>query len=121
MQKDLERLEGFLRDLPADTPVAFDFRHPTWFDDDVIKLLRSHNRVLCVSDTDELPTKHIEKTANWGYLRLRRVRYSKAELVEWIKRIRAQQWQSVFVFFKHEDEATGPKLAAKFIELSNQA
>lgn len=121
MQKDLERLDGFLRDLPAHTPAAFDFRHPTWFDDDVMKLLRRHNRVLCVSDTDELPTKHIDKTADWGYLRLRRVRYSKAELVEWIKRIRAQHWQSAFVFFKHEDEATGPKLAAKFIKLSNQA
>src|SRR5262249_20319924 len=67
MQKDRERLEGFLRDLPANIPAAFDFRHPTWFDDDVIKLLRSHNRVLVVSDTDELPAKHIDKTADWGY------------------------------------------------------
>jgi uncharacterized protein YecE (DUF72 family) len=121
MKKDLERLQTFLRDLPANTPAAFEFRHPTWFDDDVIELLRSENRVLCVSDTDELPTNHIDKTADWGYLRLRRVQYSEADLVEWIKRIRAQHWQAAFVFFKHEDEATGPKLAAKFIELSNQA
>ena len=121
MKKDRERLESFLDHLPADTPAAFEFRHPTWFDDEVIDLLRSRNRVLCVSDTDDLPTSHIDKTADWGYLRLRRVHYSEADLVEWVKRIRAQEWQSAFVFFKHEDEGTGPKLAAQFIELSNQA
>ena len=118
MKKDLERLETFLRDLPANTPAAFEFRHPTWFDDDVIELLRSHNRVLCIADTDDLPTNHIDKTADWGYLRLRRVHYSEADLVEWTKRIRAQQWQTTYVFFKHENEGTGPKLAAQFIDLS---
>jgi uncharacterized protein YecE (DUF72 family) len=121
MKKDLERLEEFLQVLPASTPAAFEFRHPTWFEDDVIELLRRYKRTLCVADTDELPTNHIDQTADWGYLRLRRVQYSEADLVEWIKRIRAQQWQTAFVFFKHEDEATGPKLAAQFIELSNRA
>ena len=118
MKKDLERLETFLRDLPAQTPAAFEFRHPTWFEDDVIELLRSQNRALCVSDTDDLPTNHIDKTADWGYLRLRRVQYSEADLAEWLKRIAGQQWKTAFVFFKHEDEGTGPKLAAQFIELS---
>lgn len=120
MKKNLERLESFLRELPKDTPAAFEFRHPTWFDDDVIELLRSENRVLCVSDTDDLPTNHIDKTADWGYLRLRRVQYSEADLTEWLKRIQAQQWKTVYVFFKHEDEGTGPKLAAQFIDLSKE-
>jgi len=117
MKKDLERLETFLRELPAEIRIAFDFRHPTWFDDDVYELLRRYKRVLCVSDTDELPLDHIDKTADWGYLRLRRVNYSKADLTRWIERIRAQQWKTAFVFFKHEDEGTGPKLAAQFIKL----
>jgi uncharacterized protein YecE (DUF72 family) len=118
MKKDLERLESFLKQLPENTPAAFEFRHPTWFDDDVIELLRSQNRALCVSDTDELPTSHIDRTADWGYLRLRRVQYSETDLAEWLKRIQAQNWKTAFVFFKHEDEGTGPKLAAEFIELS---
>jgi uncharacterized protein YecE (DUF72 family) len=118
MKKDLERLKAFLRELPAQTPAAFEFRHPSWFEDDVIELLRSQNRALCVSDTDDLPTSHIDKTADWGYLRLRRVQYSEADLAEWLKRIAGQQWKTAFVFFKHEDEGTGPKLAAQFIELS---
>ena len=120
MKKDLERLASFLRELPQDTPAAFDFRHPTWFDEEVFELLRHHNRALVVSDTDENPTSHIDKTADWGYLRLRRVHYSKKELAEWVKRIRAQDWKAAFVFFKHEDEGTGPKLAAQFINLSNK-
>jgi uncharacterized protein YecE (DUF72 family) len=118
MKKDLACLESFLKQLPAETTAAFDFRHPTWFDDDVRELLRSHNRVLVVSDTDELPATEIDKTADWGYVRLRRVRYSTAELTAWAKRIKVQKWKKTFVFFKHEDEGTGPKLAAQFINLS---
>ncbi len=121
MKKDLERLETFLKDLPANTPAAFEFRHPTWFDDDVLALLRSQNRALCVSDTDDLPASHIDRTADWGYLRLRRVNYSEADLVEWLNRVRAQDWKTTYVFFKHEDEGTGPKLAAQFVALSKNS
>ncbi len=121
MKKDLERLETFLKDLPAATPAAFEFRHPTWFDDDVLALLRSQNRALVVSDTDDMPAHHIDKTADWGYMRLRRVNYSEPDLVEWLKKMRAQDWKTTYVFFKHEDEGTGPKLAAQFVGLSEQA
>src|SRR5215510_9189656 len=72
MEKDLKRLETFLKTLPADTPAAFDFRHPSWFDDEVVALLRSQNRALVISDTDDTPANHIVKTADWGYVRLRR-------------------------------------------------
>jgi uncharacterized protein YecE (DUF72 family) len=120
MKKDLERLETFLSNLPSAVRATFEFRHPTWFDDDILELLRQHNRALCVSDTDDLPVNRIDKTADWGYLRLRRVSYSNDELVEWKTRIKAQQWKTTFVFFKHEDEATGPKLAAEFAALYNE-
>ena len=121
MKKDLNRLESFLTVLPKDTPAAFDFRHESWFDDDVTELLRSYERVLCVSDTDELPKSGITKTADWGYVRLRRVRYSAKELKEWSRRITAQKWKTAYVFFKHEDEGTGPKLAAQFISLNSES
>ncbi len=121
MKKDLPRLETFLTQLPLTTRAAFEFRHPTWFDDDVLALLRSQNRPLVVSDTDDLPTMHIDKTADWGYLRLRRVNYSEENLVEWAARIRAQNWQETFLFFKHEDAGTGPKLAAQFLNIANAA
>ncbi|HEV7473981.1 MAG TPA: DUF72 domain-containing protein [Pyrinomonadaceae bacterium] len=119
MKKDLPRLESFLTLLPASTPAAFEFRHPTWFDNDVLELLSSQNRPLVVSDTDDLPATHIDKTADWGYLRLRRVNYSEENLAEWLRRIRSQGWRETFLFFKHEDEGTGPKLAGQFLELAN--
>lgn len=118
MKKDLERLDSFLKILPANTPASFEFRHPTWFDDEVLEVLRAHNRPLCVSDTDDLPVSHIDATADWGYLRLRRVHYSDTDLNAWVKRIYEQKWKCTYVFFKHEDEATGPKLAAHFLSLA---
>ena len=120
MKKDLPRLEMFLAQLPAMPRAAFEFRHPTWFDDDVLELLRSQNRALVVSDTEDLPVTHIDKTADWGYLRLRRVNYAEENLAEWLQRIRAQGWNETFLFFKHEDEGTGPKLAAEFLKLAGQ-
>jgi uncharacterized protein YecE (DUF72 family) len=121
MKKDLPRLETFLAQLPPAIPSAFEFRHPTWFDDDVLNLLRSQNRALVVSDTDDLPITHIDKTADWGYLRLRRVNYSEENLAEWSGRIRDQNWKETFLFFKHEDAGTGPKLAAQFLSIANIA
>ena len=119
MKKDLPRLETFLETLPATIRAAFEFRHQTWLEDDVLQLLASRNHALCISDTDDLPVTHIDRTADWGYLRLRRVEYSEASLKEWLGRVRDQQWSDAFVFFKHEDEGTGPRLAGQFLGLAN--
>lgn len=121
MKKDLERLEVFVKDLPAGTRAAFEFRHPTWLDDDVLKLLSSGNHALCISDTDDVPVSHIDKTSDWGYLRLRRENYSKENLKHWLKEMGKQNWKDTFVFFKHEDEGSGPKLAAEFMRLAGKA
>ena len=118
MKKDIKRLEKFLKALPADIPAAFQLEDPTWVDDDVSALLRSQNRALCVVDTDEMPAGGITKTSDWGYMRLRRASYTDSELKKWITRMRAQEWTKTFVFFKHEDEGTGPKLAAQFLKLA---
>ena len=118
MNKDLPRLEAFLKSLPAETKATWEFRHPTWLEDDVLELLSRHNQPLCISDTDDMPVNHVDKTANWGYLRLRRVNYSAENLAEWLQRVRDQNWDHAYVFFKHEDEGTGPKLAGEFLKLA---
>jgi uncharacterized protein YecE (DUF72 family) len=121
MKKDSERLKAFLDFLPADVRTAFEFRHETWFDDEVLGLLRQKNCALVVSDTDEKPLTEIVSTAKWGYLRLRQTAYEENDLDEWLKRVREQKWKDAFVFFKHEDEGVGPKLAARFLELAKTA
>jgi uncharacterized protein YecE (DUF72 family) len=118
MKKDLPRLQTFLEFLPANIKAAFEFRHQTWMEDDVLELLRSKNHALVMSDTDDLPVTHIDRTADWGYLRLRRVEYSEDNLKDWFTRVRDQKWEEAFVFFKHEDEGTGPRLAARFLSLA---
>ncbi len=120
MKKDLPRLQAFFGCLPAGTRAAFEFRHPTWFDDDVLEVLSGKNHALCISDTDDLPVTHIDRTADWGYLRLRRVNYSDENLAAWLKRVRDQNWNDAFIFFKHEDEGTGPRLAGEFLTLAGK-
>jgi uncharacterized protein YecE (DUF72 family) len=51
-------------------------------------------------------------------LRLRRTAYEEKDLADWMKRVTDQNWKDAFVFFKHEDEGTGPKLAAQFLQLA---
>ncbi len=121
MKKDLPRLEVFLECLPTTVRVAFEFRHQTWLEDDVLRVLAAKNHALCISDTDDMPVSHIDRTADWGYLRLRRVAYATKDLKAWLERVRAQNWSDAFVFFKHEDEGTGPKLAASFMKLAAKA
>ena len=59
----------------------------------------------------------IVSTASYGYLRLRREEYDDGTLRDWAKRIGEQSWDKAYVFFKHEDEGAGPRLAARFREL----
>ena len=118
MKKDAARLKGFLDQLPGDCRAAFEFRHETWFEDETFDLLRAHDSALVISDTDEKPLTEIINTAGWGYLRLRRTAYEEKDLVDWMKRVTDQKWKDSFIFFKHEDEGTGPKLAAQFLQLA---
>jgi uncharacterized protein YecE (DUF72 family) len=121
MKKDTSRLSAFLDLLSAEMRSAFEFRHESWFDDEVYDLLRSKDCALVVSDTDQKPLSGIVTTAKWGYLRLRRTMYEESDLVEWLRRVQAQKWKDAFVFFKHEDEGVGPKLATRFLELAKPA
>jgi len=117
LRKDLERLERFLSLVPSERAAAFEFRHPSWFDDEVLALLRARNCALCVADTDEAQNPNLIPTATWGYVRLRRSEYSRGDLLRWKDRILSQSWDHAFVFFKHEDEGIGPKLGAEFLDL----
>jgi uncharacterized protein YecE (DUF72 family) len=115
-KKDVPRLHAFLDLLQPPERAAFEFRHASWFDDQVYAALRARGHAWCVADTGEAGDPPFVATAEWGYLRLRRVAYGEADLQAWADRIRGQEWSEAFVFFKHEDEATGPKLASRFLE-----
>jgi uncharacterized protein YecE (DUF72 family) len=118
LKKDVPRLASFLELLPAGVRAAFEFRNVSWFDDEVYAALRAKNVALCVAEAEDLTVPFVA-TADWGYLRLRRQDYDDAAVATWAGSVRAQAWTEAFVFFKHEDEGTGPKLAARFLEIVN--
>lgn len=118
MKKDLARLRNFLSWIPTGARAALEFRHESWHDEEIFDALRAHNAALCISQVDgeeeaALNTPFVA-TADWSYLRLRKATYAPGELEQWAARIREPEWSDVFVFFKHEDEGTGPKLAKHF-------
>ena len=120
LKLDLPRLRDFLATLPGERRVAMEFRHLSWFDDAVFDALREHDAALCIADGELEGEAPFVSTASWGYLRLRAVDYTDEAIGAWAERVREQQWDRGYVFFKHEDEATGPRLAARFIELLNE-
>jgi uncharacterized protein YecE (DUF72 family) len=142
-RKDKDRLAAFLDLLPKDRKTAFEFRHPSWFDEEIYALLRAHGASLCFSDTEDEeendeeddadetpwgaaappqpePMRPIVPTAEFGYFRLRRCDYTRRDLAVWAERMKGQPWKSVYVFFKHEEDAGGPTMAAEFQQLFNQ-
>ncbi|OPY78200.1 MAG: hypothetical protein A4E65_02354 [Syntrophorhabdus sp. PtaU1.Bin153] len=114
---NLPAIKDFLMLLPRTMSCAFEFRSPSWVEAGVADILSEKGFCLCTTDSDESPPNQIIRTAPWGYLRLRRPDYTDADLAEWRTKILSQEWEKVFVFFKHEDETKGPEMALRFKEL----
>jgi uncharacterized protein YecE (DUF72 family) len=118
---DAERLDSFLF-LPAlrtayAPQIAFEFRHESWFSNEIYTVLRQHNAALCIAESDDLLTPEVHTAADRTCFRLRRNGgYSALELDAFAKRLTllAQQ-RDVYVYFKHEDEPTGALNATDFL------
>ena len=117
-KKDAQVLSAFLDELPNGIRAAFEFRHESWFDDEVFENLRARNAALCIAESAKLTTPTLA-TAGFGYLRLRREDYNAMDIARWAEFLRSQEgtWSDAFVYFKHEERAEGPRLAAEMIRL----
>jgi uncharacterized protein YecE (DUF72 family) len=121
---------------------AFEFRHPSWFDEDVFERLSRRNLALCIADTgdgspragdrsprdvDRSPraTRRpvprpvplhvpVRVTADYAYFRLRDEGYTPDDIARWADTIAREtaSCRDVFVYFKHEEEGKGPEFAA---------
>jgi uncharacterized protein YecE (DUF72 family) len=107
-QRDDERLAAALRALPAGRH-CFEFRHPSWFVDEVYELLRKKRVALVIGDHPERPFQSYELTANWTLVRFhhghrgRGGNYSARELEEWAERIRGWRKRTeVFAYFNND-------------------
>ncbi len=117
-KKDAALLASFLNDIPAGLRAAFEFRHPSWFDEEIYSLLKQKNIAMCLADSEKLSTP-IVATADYGYLRLRREDYQSEDMTRWAETIEARKnvWADAFVYLKHEESGKGPKLATQLLEI----
>jgi uncharacterized protein YecE (DUF72 family) len=118
MKKDLDRLRVFLERLPADRRYTVEFRHESWFEDDVFAALRERNVALCIIEQPDFKAP-VVSTASWGYLRLHRFDYDEPMLTEWSKLVKSQGWDDAYVIFKHDEGAgSGPPAVDAFTRLA---
>ena len=119
MKAEPKLLEEFLRTLPKGVQIAFEFRHESWFADDIFACLKQHNRALCVAETEERVTPDV-LTADFVYYRYRKPEYSGEERQAMVRRMHDHMaaGHDVFAYFKHEETPQGAIYA---VELLNEA
>jgi uncharacterized protein YecE (DUF72 family) len=105
LKKDTPRLEAFLAMLPKHHRAAFEFRNPSWFEDDVYAALKSAGASLCFSEREDGEPPALVETAPWGYVRLRLENYTEADLERWAERIAKTGWRETYAYFMHEPTA----------------
>jgi uncharacterized protein YecE (DUF72 family) len=117
LKKDTDRLRAFIDTLPADRRYTIEFRHESWFEDDVFDALRARDIPMCVTEQPDFASPLVS-TATWGYTRLHRLDYDDAMLADWARKISAQPWSEAFVFFKHDEGVgSGPPAVGAFISM----
>jgi len=112
---DLPRLGKFLAALPEGIRYAFEFRHSSWFVEEVFAQLRLSNVALCLAESEKLQTPNVV-TADFCYLRLRKEKYSPRARKNLAGRIAEYASRGdVFAYFKHEDTPAGTLHAQKLL------
>ena len=113
LKADAQLLEEFLGALPRGVASAFEFRHVSWFTDEIFALLKSCNRALCVAETEQRVTPDVV-TADFCYYRYRKPSYTPEERQAMVNRIQEHrsQGRDVFAYFKHEETPEGALYAA---------
>lgn len=112
---DNDRLKYFLGCWPSDLRAAVEFRHESWFCEDVYRLLRRHNVALCQAATEALDTP-IVVTADFSYLRYRKDDYTTPDREKLTARVsNLLSRGDTFVYFKHEDTPSGASWAENLL------
>ena len=110
-RRDDDRLASALAALPAGRH-AFEFRHASWFAEEVYALLREHRAALVIGDRPEVkPFQAHELTTDWTFVRFhygsrgRRGNYSERELEEWARRfVEWREQVEVLAYFNNDWE-----------------
>jgi uncharacterized protein YecE (DUF72 family) len=123
-EADADRLTAFLKLLRTKRRYSFEFRHPSWYQSKILKLLAERNIALCLSDHHDAPAPW-RRTADFVYVRGHgpggryKGHYSSAQLANWAKRIRSWKRQGcdVYVYFDNDQKSAAPADARKLVRL----
>jgi uncharacterized protein YecE (DUF72 family) len=123
-QKNRERLASFIKLLRKKRPYAFEFRHPSWYDDDILDVLRDNDIALCISDHHDAPSPWTA-TAQHVYVRGHgptgryRGHYSPQTLALWARRLRAlrRKHRMIYVYFDNDQKSAAPRDAERLMEI----
>jgi len=110
LTKNLDLFQDFLSHLSPSHKNVIEFRHESWFSEDVYSLLRSHNVIFCVVSSPELPD-HIVETAETSYFRFHgrigwyKYNYTDEELKDWAEAIQKTKSKDCFIYFNNDYHA----------------
>jgi uncharacterized protein YecE (DUF72 family) len=122
-----ERLERFIALLSGEYRYVFEFRHESWYDEQIFQTLRDHDIALCLSDHAAAPSPWI-LTAQHVYVRGHgptgryRGKYPNATLQAWTDRIQPllKDKRTVFVFFDNDQKSAAPGDAKRLLQGLNK-
>ena len=114
---DAGLLRDFLVLLPRNFKAAFEFRHASWFAEEIYATLRERNAALCISETEKLTTPEVF-TAGFTYFRLRESSYTADDLEVLAARMQKclAAGLETYAFFKHEEDPRSPLDAVTLLE-----
>jgi uncharacterized protein YecE (DUF72 family) len=122
--KNVDRLSSFLKLLKRRHRYTFEFRHKSWYDDEVLELLSKHNIALCISDHRDAPSPW-SVTADHVYIRGHGPgghysgSYSARTLRRWADL--AAKWKrqgrDVAVYFDNDQKAAAPRDAQRLLDM----
>ncbi|MBI4277351.1 MAG: DUF72 domain-containing protein [Armatimonadetes bacterium] len=119
---DVALLGNFLRALPPVIGRAMEFRHASWFSDEVYALLAEHRTALCIAEDGDRAAVTVD-VGPFGYLRLHRSSYGDEDLRRWAAYVEARlgKGQDVYAYFTHEEGAPAPQYAQTLNTLVRKA
>ena len=104
LKADVDLLRTFALCLPQVYRFAFEFRHESWFNDEVYEILKSKNAALCWAESEKIVVPKVA-TADFVYYRFREPEYSQPNLEQMAEELKTQKDQhEVYAFFKHEEK-----------------
>jgi uncharacterized protein YecE (DUF72 family) len=122
MKADPKLLQEFLTTIPRGLRAAFEFRHESWFADDIFSCLKQHNRALCVAETEERTTPDVV-TADFCYYRYRKPEYTPEERQAMLRRMQEHlsNGRDTYAYFKHEETPQGAIYAVDVLKQAGVA